>query len=371
MFKLVALRLLESYFRHRWLYLLPIVLMTAAGVVFLLVDKPKYAAKGVVYVQAESFLAALNSIGPENTNWWSTPAQATANDVNELLQTDAFIRAVIQNTDLEKEMDGGPQVVEDVIEATRKNLWAVPLGESQVQINAAHEDPVIASQLANAVIQGYVQWKINSQRAESEAAQAFFSQLIVAYKAELDTAHQKLVDYLTAHPEPLRGERPVVEQIEIRRLENEIDMIAARYTSAVEKEEDAQLAMAQIESDTSQSYVLIDAPKVPMKPDRSKKKLAMTLGIFVASGGLLSLIAVAGGALLDRTFRFPLDVQNWTGLPVLAVVPDLSQPARRRFWRRKRPDKQAAREDEPLLPPNAEAALSYTQEAGKQANPVP
>src|SRR5690606_38272544 len=118
---------------------------------------------------------------------------------------------------------------------------------------------------------------------------------------------------------------------------------------------------AQIESDTSQSYVLIDAPKVPTKPDRSKKKMALMLGIFVATGGLFSLIAVAGGALLDRTFRFPLDVQNWTGLPVLAVVPDASQPAGRRSWRRKRPDEKAVREAEHSNPQNTETALSYAQ----------
>jgi hypothetical protein len=43
--------------------------------------------------------------------------------------------------------------------------------------------------------------------------------------------------------------------------------------------------------------------------------------IFVAVGVILSAIGIGSGALLDRSFLFPVDVVNLTGLRVLASVP--------------------------------------------------
>ncbi len=44
MFRLISLRLMESYFRHRWLYLLPVVVMVALAVASFYTAKPKYSS---------------------------------------------------------------------------------------------------------------------------------------------------------------------------------------------------------------------------------------------------------------------------------------------------------------------------------------
>jgi uncharacterized protein involved in exopolysaccharide biosynthesis len=132
MVRLVMLRILESYFRHRWLYLLPIVLMTALGVVFVLLTKPTYTAKGVLYVETQSYLATLTDLRESGASWWTTPAESVNQEISELLQTDAFIRAIIQRTSLEEEMDGGSAVVDALIEETRRNVWPTPLRQQPV-----------------------------------------------------------------------------------------------------------------------------------------------------------------------------------------------------------------------------------------------
>jgi hypothetical protein len=50
--------------------------------------------------------------------------------------------------------------------------------------------------------------------------------------------------------------------------------------------------------------------------------MAMQLAIFSAAGGLLAIIGVAGTTILDRSFRFPLDVHHRLKLPVIAVIPN-------------------------------------------------
>ncbi|MBK8988845.1 MAG: lipopolysaccharide biosynthesis protein [Chloroflexi bacterium] len=335
MIRLVLYRLFESYFRHRWLYLLPIVMMTGLSVYYVFYRvEPKYISQGVLYVQGESLLASLTAVSSSSTNWWMTPSQAVSRQVTDLMQTNAFVRAVIAQTKLESEMNQGDDVVNEILGQTRSNVWVSTIGDNQISINAADEDPELAYQLVNATLESYLQWQINARRAESESAQGFFSELITTYEEELSAARLNMEEFLRNNPAPIRGERPGGEQLEIERLQATIDLAAARYASALDKEENSRLAMAQIESDMRQTYFVIDAPRLPTDPETSLRETIMNMAIFVVVGFLLSGGAIVGSAILDRSFRLPVDVQSRLDLPVLAEVPDIS-PRKRRFWQPK------------------------------------
>lgn len=358
MITVLMYRFLESYFRHRWLYLLPIVFMMAIAGVYFVNLKPKYHAHGIIYVQTESYLAALNSVTASDNSWWSTPAQIVIGNMNELIRTDAYIRAVIHGTDLEKNMDQGSAVVSEIIDEVRKSIWINSLGDNQIQINAANEDPLIAFQITNSVLANFIQYQVNAQRTEGEAAQVFFADLIKTYESDLEIARENLKSYLLANPPPLRGNRPELEQLEIDRLQGEIQTAVQRYQSVLEKEEDARLALAQIEGDTRQSYRIIDAPVLPEKPAVSRKELAIQAALFLAAGVLLSLIAVAGNLIFDRSFRLPIDVKHGIHLPVLAMIPDttvtysLFHRIKHRVWRER--DKEPKPVEETILPMNSQ-----------------
>lgn len=354
MIRLILLRLLESYFRHRWLYLLPIALMSALALVSLLISRPKYQADGVLYVQTDSLLSSLTDVRANSASWWVTPAQATMGDLNELLQTDAFIRSVIQPTKLEADMDQGPDVVNSILQETRRSIWVYPVGDNHLQVVATSEDPQVAFELVNSTVEGYLQWQINAKRADSQTAQSFFEDVIQTYEVELADARDAMRVYLEAHPEPVRGTRSGIEQLEVTRLQSAIDLAASRYASALDKEENTRLAIAQIESEMRQSYLLIDAPILPDRPLVSLKQTALNMAIFVAVGVVISGGAIVGGALLDRSFRFPVDVVNRLGLPVLTIVPDTTPKMKRRWLRRR-------------APAGAGAAAGSTTPAGRPA----
>lgn len=314
-------RFFEVYLRHRWLYLLPFVILLIAGGASYVLNKPKYVSTGVIFVQKESLLASLNSVGNSNTNIWTTAAQTTSNELIELLQTDAFVRAVIQQTDLEQKMSQGTQAVKDTISEVRKDVSVTILGDNQIQVSASYENSKIASQIASGVIDGYIKWQSNSKRAESEAALAFFGNLIVSYQADLDNARAAMKSYLEAHPTPIRGDVSSLDQLEIKRLQSDIDLAYNRYSSALDKEENARLALSQIDSNAHQTYILIDAPQPSLKPNISLKQVGLKSGIFLVVGVILSIVAVGGAMVLDRTFLMKVDVANVLSLPVLAMVP--------------------------------------------------
>lgn len=280
MVRLVLLRLLESYFRHRWLYLLPIPAMVAAMAAYLMLVPAPFIAEGTLYVQQETLLSSLTSVRANGLGFrYVTPSEETVGELYQLTNSDGFMRAVIQQTDLEARMNEGPDVIEETLRQVRDSIWFNSLGTNLVAVNAKFTMPRVAAQLVDSIIETYTRWKTNISRDESVAAKRFFQDLVVTYHADLDAERRILTNYLVTHPEPLRGERPPEEAAEIAQLTAAVTLAEERLRDAENKEEDAQLALAQTESNIRQSYFVVDAPQIPLEPKRSKKEMALITAI--------------------------------------------------------------------------------------------
>jgi hypothetical protein len=297
--------------------------MAIFGAIYFFVRERTYISSGVLFTEQSTLLSSLTAIQNEGYSW-NTPAQDTTNQISDLIKTDAFVRAVIGETDLEAEMSKGDAVVADTISEVRKRIWATVAGTNQVEVSAAHPDPRVAFQLAQATIDTFIQWKINLDRIDSATAGDFFQDLIQVYQSDVEEAQQALRSYLEAHPEPVRGSRLDTEELEIQNLQAELDLAGTRLAQAMNKAEDARLAEAKIESTIQQKYTVVDAPNIPDKPHTSRRQLAMNAAVFLAAGVLLSGIAVVGATVFERSFRLPVEVRQALALPVLAVVPDVS-----------------------------------------------
>jgi hypothetical protein len=166
--------------------------------------------------------------------------------------------------------------------------------------------------------------------------------LVITYGVELEAAREALREYLAAHPEPLRGERPDAELLEIDRLQGLLSLAGTRYARALEQQEGARLATAQAEADVRQTYFVVDAPTIPTEPAVSLRQQAVTGMVFVAVGAIIAAAAVVGSSILDRSFRFPVDVEYGLGLAVLSVVPDTRPKRPRLAFLRRRSETPAA-----------------------------
>ncbi len=328
MIKLITLRLLETFFRHRWLYMLPPVLLLAAGVAFAFLVPQEYEASGSMMIEKESLLATLTSNGSAAT-LFRTPASITVGELNELLATDAFVRAAIGKTELEARMNSGQQSSREVFQEFRKALSIYPLGDKLMEVSATHREPLLSQQIATATVDSYIQWQINKDYQQSVVAQGFFANQITPIQEELKNARANMQAYLESYSEPLRGERPPEEQIEIRRLESDIARADDRLTETLKNEESARLAVAKAESITRQTYMVIDTPSMPSE-DFSLRRVALYVIIFTLAGFFLSIAALVVLALLDRTLRWPVDVHHALSLPLLATLgSDLPQAGQR------------------------------------------
>jgi capsular polysaccharide biosynthesis protein len=322
----IVLRLVETYFRHRWLWLVPILLMCIFAGARFFISKPSYISLAAVYVNKQSLLASLTSIREDGFSW-VTPAQAAVDEFKELIQTDAFIRSVVQKTSLEESMATSPQNVARTLVEVRSSVWADVLGKNTIVIGAKHEQPEIAKQLAAGVIEVYTQWKINTGREETAAALLFFDDLVKDYQSEVDNAEAELQAYLEKYPAPVRGERPPSEQVALDRLNKNLTDTMVRLNDTQNSLRTAQLNAAVNESNIRQTYLLIDAPNIPIEPTKSKKSLLIDSAVFIILGLMISVVGIVIGALLDQSIRFPQDTQQWLELPLIACLKDPLTPA--------------------------------------------
>lgn len=324
MIRVILLRFFESFFRHVWLYLLPIVLMATLAIIYILITPPKYFSWGTLYIQDESLLASLNSLRDRGFSF-TTPSEVSVDEISELFNSAAFMRAVAQNTNFEEKMTSDRKTVEKTLIEMREAVWAESTGERMVFIGSAHEDPMLAHQLAESTIDTYIQWKINVSQHGSAEAQRFFAELVEDYRSDLQPIRNALTDYLISHPEPVRGERPALEVAEIERIQADVTIAEERVANAESKEENARLALTQAESDVQQTYLIFDSPVLSVEPMNSLKDMAVTFVVFLIAGVFLSFVGIVGGAFLNRSLLFPVDVEQAFNLPVIASIPEIKQ----------------------------------------------
>jgi capsular polysaccharide biosynthesis protein len=320
MLRLIVLRLLDTYLRHRFLWLLPIAGMIAFAAYNYVSARPSYISLAAVYINKETLLADVASLNQGNFAW-VTPAQATTDQVKELFQTDAFIRSVLRLTDRENEITASPGRTGDLIEETRRSIWVNTLGSNTLVIGATSGNASLAQQLAAGAIEVFLQWKINTGHQATTAALAFYKDLVTTYSDEVNAAEDGLKAYLDAHPAPVRGDRPPSEDVEIDRLRGRLAVANERLKKAQDNLESSQLTEKLNESTTRQQYLIVDAPNFPYKSTQSNKSLLTNSIIFVVVGIFLAIGGVVLGALLDQAVRFPEDVTLRLNLPVFAVLP--------------------------------------------------
>jgi uncharacterized protein involved in exopolysaccharide biosynthesis len=335
----MMLRLLETFFRRWWLYLVPVVLLAGFGFMSVSGAKPKFQSTGTLNVENTTVLSSLSDNQNNGSFGFDTPAQATAKKINSLLGTDQFIGKVVTAAGLDQAVKSGALTYDKL----RSSVGAADAGQTFVKVTATMPNPTDAQNLATATMNSFVQGVVDSQVAQSQAAESFFAGLLDSYQADADAARQKLDAYLKANPGPVTGTRPDDQAAEVARLDADVTQAESRYNSALSKSEDARLSTEQTRADINQRLEVVDTPLLPTAPLARMKAAVFGFATFLIIGVILTSAAVVVGAMLDHSVRFPSDVRERLGVRVLAVVPEGSRGSQKA----KQPKKKAKKPEPP------------------------
>lgn len=318
-------RALDVFFRHKILILMPMVLLVAVGiaVAYQMRPEPVYRANASVWTQRSTLLDS--GLGVE-TNPYLTPAQNQSQVFTDLLTLDSFVLDAASRVDGLKGLS--PQAKIDTI---RNNTYVVPEGVNVLSIVHENQDPVLARDIVQAILDSEGESLTTDVVAEADAATEFYEARLATAKEELDKEKAALADYRAGLPAAAQSDPSYVDAtlVELnanaQSAQDDYDALLDRL-EAIHLERDAALEGRDL------SFQIADPPELPTSP----RPVAVSSMLPYPILGLLLGISASGIMLfaltrLDEGIRLASEAEN-VG-PVLAVVPDLGQH-KKRSWPR-------------------------------------
>lgn len=313
----IILRLIDNIFRRPIRYLLPIAILGFVGYATAsTVDE--YRSEGTVAVSETTFLASLTDVRSDDGFSFSTAADVATEEIVGLLQTDAFTTSVLNVAN--GTPDGGPYTVE-TLEAVRDAISVEPLSNTFLRIQAETTTPTAAQSLVLAVIESFVDWQISADLEQTVIAEQFFVDLADSLAIEVNAAEAGLSAFLLENPDPVTGDRPTAEQLQLTELQADLDAATLRYEDALSKQREAELATIQTQTDTRQAFLTVDSPNLPSEPVSRLTSLLVRVMLFAILGTTASVAVAIITTVVDTSIRFPAEVRERLDLEILAVVP--------------------------------------------------
>lgn len=312
-------RLLDNLFRRIVWFLLPVLALTAVGVM--------QAGKTLELFESSGTMSATsNPLVPDQqttvtgAQFWETPAEATSRTINEQLRTDAFLLDVATRAGVAEAVEAN--VI--TLEVVRESVWAVDDGNSLVKVNATWADPTTAFALANGVIDTYFDFVASTVASDATEAEAFYMEQQPIYETRLAQAQADLDAFVASVTAPGADEQvQVVTDLQLSRL---TAAVAAAETELAELEtniENAQLEVTLSRSEAGRSLTVIDAPAVPSNPESTIVQRAATVISFGLLGAVISLAILLLTTMFDKSVVSPADLAELKYVGSITVVPEL------------------------------------------------
>ncbi|MGB7963887.1 MAG: hypothetical protein WCF12_13160 [Propionicimonas sp.] len=291
----------ETFFRHKYLLLLPIVLGLVVGTALAFQAPRKYVSNASFW--ADTRVPEESTMGTTGGQSWPSSGQAAL--LQQYLNTRSFMSSVLQVSPLAEEFRAADAISAERLLATVAGEVAVSTpGPQLVIVTVTTTDPEEAKGVASAVL---------TQFEEAQIAQT-----VTRAKARVEYDRQQMQSARRA----------------LDRSEN--DQTRDQYAAAVAAYE---ASAAAVNSAGSSGIQVID------KPDLALPQARRTTIMFGAVGGMLAGFTLSILALIllmtkDRSVRGESDAQDALGLDVVGSIPHVKRmPA---------PDRTGARVD-PLV----------------------
>lgn len=307
-------KVLDVLFRHKFLIILPLVILTLAGAAASLSRQTdEYSASAHVWTQRTPLLSSR--LGGQGSSF-TTPAAHQARVLNDLLRLDSFRQSVADRV-------GGLEGLSPLLQrrAVREGTAVFASGENVMTIRHRGEDPLLAQSIVQAIIDTYSETFQSGVIDEAEAAATFYETRLEEASIALDESEQALASY----QETLSPVAAIDSDPELAALQADARQAQRGYDEQLGRLEDIYLQRDAALEGRDLSFQVMDPPNLPSSPLPTPRKdllmlpaLGMLLGVSASGAVLFALTR------LDDSIRLPGEARQ-LGAPVLAVVPELGR----------------------------------------------
>lgn len=334
-------RYVETFFRHRLLFLVPIGLI-------LLVSGAVVVSQPVEYTATTRLWVDHPALGPDDSNPYVDPSAIQASSLLELTRTRYFtvkvahrgpLAAALASQPMQKtglswvkaKLTGGAtgarypsadEVDAMAADVVSRNVAVTPVGPQIVEIAFAYGDPRIASGTAQAVVDQFLEETLTSKKARSQVVVDFYSGQLKGAQDALTQADAAVNQYLVQHPE-LRSPTAVPDA-RLTQLQHSDQQARDVLTGFQSKIDSARLDIAALNAPGASGMRLMDAADVPAQAGINRKLLIQALGAGFGLGLVVLILGLLVLTLADTTLRRPEDVEQALGLRLAGAIPRLA-----------------------------------------------
>lgn len=310
-------RYLMTLYRGKWFYFSALLIMlggSAIGAYYLF--PPQYTAAARIWVDGQA--------SDRDSSMGLTVAKREQDALEQLVNTDTFLAAVLKPTPIGAQLNGLPHHDEKIMEPVRDHLTFETVGSNTLVVSYDGRDPAVSQQIVQGTLTQFQSWISTTQAdltaAQSQQYQVEMQQQLDLYKQQMVDAQKQVTDFLALNPDPLPA---TAEYQQFQALKQSADSAAGLYATIAARLAGLNTSGALSNTYQAMNFRILDAPTAPAVASVPLKQVAEY--IVLALGASFGLVAAAIILLTwrDPTVRTVNDLAAVTDLPVLAVVPAL------------------------------------------------
>lgn len=327
-------KILEAFFRHKLLILLPVVLIPLlVGPIALLMTPVYYESWTGVWVDRPQYL----SYSQNGWNQYLSPSQNQANSLSEQLRTRSFIMDIAKRTQLAPLV--GNSRGEDRITAIFQNgLSITPTGDHLLVIHFRADTARLSYDLLNATLDAFKENAATDRVNQASLAISFYQSQLSDAQDQLNQLTSSARQYVAANPrlgslsaQPGQSTDPVLP---VTSTDAQLADLMGQIQFQQKQIDQIRGALSQAQFDASAGleaqdlgFQILDAAQLPTAPTRAlRKQLIYPIAGFaggIALAAILLVFMVAG----DRSVRSEGDLPG--NIRVLGAMPQLKLKLRR------------------------------------------
>ena len=284
---------LETFFRHKWLFFVPFVIVLAVATAGGVYASWTYQSQASLWTEPNAVLdqAASNLTAPlADTN----ANQDEFARLDALLQTDQFVGAIVQNVPKLRAQADTPTSLQSTIGTVRQNLNVWPWQQNLIVFRYRGRDPEVAQEVVSQTLSLFLAQRLQDHVGQADKAISFLQAQQKDYQDQLTAASTALSQFEAAHPPATRATMDDLDQLEYQRLKTDYQTILDQVRYLGGELDKAQFTKQKFIAQQGSTYVIKDQPLLPTSPDLSFNKLAtiVLIGLAVAIGLGFSVVAL-------------------------------------------------------------------------------
>lgn len=341
-------RYLETMFRHKAVFLIPIIALPLLTLLVTSYTERRFTVRATVWVEGTSILPSNELVGNASGARVINDRLSTMAFVVEVRDRSGLTDAILagewpQVTRLQRRLDSNsllrrlgeilglapPSSVDEALDmglaAIFRSVNARPVGKNLIVISYKGSEPALGQRLIEETLSIHQEETLATRLRESDAGVEYLTRELNTQEDRLIASGEELTRFDDELPPPPLGlARPPDELKELRRLQQAQALNETRYLSALNRLEDLRLRSDASISTTDLRFRVIDPP---VAGDGSstvpKRKMAMMGFLGLTLGIMFGTVAIVLITWRDGMVRTRADVEYAVDTPSIIDVPRL------------------------------------------------